>query len=138
MKVKIQKNSIRAAAKPKAVIPPIVQERMRYAAGDGGSGSRKWLGVIVIGVILLVIGIAVAAKASHNSCSQDCATAVPVATNSTHSSGYEPQRYDDLGGMTMAEWMKQNNTNNALLRKYSPDDSSRCLKSERRQPRCSS
>jgi hypothetical protein len=28
---------------------------------------------------------------------------------------YQPKRYAELGGMTMAEWQAKNNTNNAML-----------------------
>jgi hypothetical protein len=116
MKIKVYKKA-KPEAKPKAVVSPIVQQRMRYMVGDGGSGSHTWLGVVVVvGVILLAIGIAVGAKASHNSAPVESAVVAPVATNPPASSGYDAKRYDQLGGMTMAEWMRQNNTNNALLK----------------------
>ena len=115
MKIKIQKNSLKAAMKPKPPISPAMQQRMRYAAGDTGGGGIPWPGVIVVaGVVMLGIGLAVGAKASHDNSAETAAA--PVVTNSTPSSGFQSKRYDELGGKTMSEWMRQNNTNNALLK----------------------
>lgn len=41
----------------------------------------------------------------------------PQSTQHTHKDEpYVPKRYEELGGLTMAEWEKLNNTNNALLK----------------------
>jgi hypothetical protein len=112
VKVKIHKK-VKPAAKTKAPIPSAVAARMRYVSGDTGSGGIPWLGVVVaVGAILLVIGIAVGAKSSHNSWPQN---STPVVSQS---SGQEQQKEScDMGGLTMAEWMRQHNTtNNALLK----------------------
>ena len=115
MKVVMTQKSTTPQPKTKAAVPPVAA-RMRYAAGEE-HGGFPWLGgIVVISVILLVVGIAVA-KASRNGWPSNSCTHENSATNSLAQSGkYEPQRYEQLGGLTIAEWMKKNNTNNSLLK----------------------
>jgi hypothetical protein len=116
MKVgKTQKN-IKSQPKPKVAMPPVAA-RMRYAAGEEPGGGFPWLGgIVVLSIILMVVGIAVA-KASHGGCSSNSIARENPATNGVSQPGkYEPQRYEELGGLTIAEWMKKNNTNNAMLK----------------------
>jgi hypothetical protein len=113
--VKIQKNT---KPQPKAkTVTPAVAARMRYAAGEEHGGGFPWLGgIVVISIILLVVGIAVA-KASRSGWPANSYSQENPATNGLSQSGkYESQRYDELGGLTISEWMKKNNTNNALLK----------------------
>jgi hypothetical protein len=112
--VRTQKNT-KSPPKANAITPPVAA-RMRYAAGEE-HGGFPWIGgIVVVSIILLVVGIAVA-KASRNGWPGNSYSQENPATNGLSQSGkYEPQRYDELGGLTIAEWMKKNNTNNALLK----------------------
>jgi len=84
------------------------------------SESKAWVGVLVcIGAILLLIGICAAVKASRNNdnyVQADESGAKEYDVTYTESQKYEPKRYNELNGMTIDEWMRKNNTNNAMLK----------------------
>jgi hypothetical protein len=84
------------------------------------SESKAWVGVLIcIGAALLLIGICAAVKASRNTDTYEQVNESESRQNDVvyvKPEKYEPKRYAELNGMTIEEYMKKNNTNNAMLK----------------------
>lgn len=83
-------------------------------AGGGGMSGPLVAGLVIVALVLMtVIGFAWAARrrapGGYRLPVATVRMGVPTATDA-------PKRYDELGGKTMAEWMTENNGDNALLK----------------------
>jgi hypothetical protein len=116
-KIVIQKGTTSTATAPPKTRKRADLPELPYFDEPKRSGSGAWVPVVVsVGIILLLIGICAVVRASRNNSNYEPEVQEPVQESTTQPGKYEPKRYAELNGMTYEEWMRKNNTNNAMLK----------------------
>lgn len=124
-KIRIERNALSKPASEKAKVSPAsfnpTLNRKPAVRRDDGAGLKVWLGIGgVIGVVIVacLISEGIRNARAANQRTQDAADRTEQAAirAEIERRSYERKKFDDLGGLTMTEWMARNNTNNTILK----------------------